>query len=57
MKSASNLATAILLGLFYISGCGGASVPAEATGDPVPVDYQEQQMKAQEEAMKKATGQ
>lgn len=43
---------AFLCSIFALSGCGG--VPAEATGDPVPDDYQEQQMKAQQKAMEEA---
>lgn len=36
-----------------VAGCG-SEPPAEASGDPVPVDYEENQMAAQQKAMEEA---
>lgn len=43
----------LLMFVVGVSGCGG--VPSEATGTPVPDDYEEQQMKSQKAAQEAAT--
>lgn len=43
----------VLLGLFAAVGCG-SGVPAEASGEPVPADYEQQQQAAQKAAQEAA---
>lgn len=48
------LSTVILLSLFSFVGCGVGDPPAEASGQPVPATYEQDQMASQQKAMEEA---
>ena len=56
MKTFEKLFFAVLFSFVCFSAGCSNGVPAEATGDPVPADYADQQAAAQKAAMDAAQG-